>query len=1018
MSRLHPLRLASLSSGMTWVAAAVIAPITHAAAPVPDFDKDVRPIFAESCLECHSLDKAKGGLSLVSLQDALKVLKSGVPALIPGKPEESELIKRVVSTHEDEIMPPKEKKHLTAKQIETLKQWIASGAEWPAHWAYRPVGGSEKSKVKSQQGGESPIDDFVREKLAAAKIAPSPEADKTTLIRRVSYDLLGLPPTPEEVDAFVKDTAPNAYEKMVDAALASQHFGERWGRHWLDMARYADSDGYEKDRPRPDAWRYRDWVIRAVNEDMPFDEFTIEQLAGDLLPEATQEQMVATAFHRQTLTNTEGGTDQEQFRVEATFDRTETTGTVWMGLSVGCARCHTHKYDQITQKEYFQIYAFYNNGDEVSRQVPTSPTEWAAYVQKNGGEVKKLVPLQKELDEATAALPVKLPEWEKEVQARLTKAREAKLTQNFAPLEIASISSKSGSTFKTLPDGSQLASGKQSKVDAYTIELAPSAKSITALQIEVLPDESLPKSGPGRATGGNFVLSEVKATTGQLPVLLHSAKADVEQKGFKAVDAIDGKPDTGWAISGFVGKRHVLTLQLATPLAAGSALRLQFDQNYAKSEHNLGRFRVLAAAEETEASIAPADVVKILNEEPKRRNPVVIKALYEWMAKLDVDVMMATTALDTAQAKLPKAPLMDVRVIAQRNRDVRTTKVLHRGDFLSPAEEVKPAALAVLPPIKTRGAEADRLDFARWLVSRENPLTARVTVNHIWARLFGEGIVRTVNDFGVRGDQPSHPALLDWLAATFMDEDGWSRKKLIKRIMMSATYRQSSAHRADLVEVDPQNKLLARQNRMRVEGEVVRDLYLTSSGLLSRKIGGPSVYPPMPPDIAALSYANNFKWATSTGEDRNRRGMYTFFKRTAPHPDLMTFDCPDANTTNVKRTVSNTPLQALTTLNAESYAEAAKALAKRVLEDKALANDDERLIRSFRLCVSRVPTEKEIKSLRALLYDSRTWYTSHADEAKALTKGYESTDISTDELAAWTATARIVLNLDEFVTRE
>lgn len=331
MSRLHSLRLAALSSGMTWIAAAVaVAPTAHAAGPVPalDFDKDVRPIFAESCLECHSLAKAKGGLSLVSLQDALKILKSGVPALVPGKPEESELIKRVVSTHEDEIMPPKEKKHLTAKQIETLKRWIASGAEWPAHWAYRPVEKRDKGQGTRDKGGESPIDGFVREKLAELQIAPSPEADKVTLIRRVSYDLLGLPPTPEEVDAFVKDAAPNAYEKMVDATLASQHFGERWGRHWLDMARYADSDGYEKDRPRPDAWRYRDWVIRAVNEDMPFDQFTIEQLAGDLLPEATQEQMVATAFHRQTLTNTEGGTDQEQFRVEATFDRTETTGTV------------------------------------------------------------------------------------------------------------------------------------------------------------------------------------------------------------------------------------------------------------------------------------------------------------------------------------------------------------------------------------------------------------------------------------------------------------------------------------------------------------------------------------------------------------------------------------------------------------------------------------------------------------------------------------------------------------------
>ncbi len=982
-----------------------------------DFDKEVRPILAEHCLECHSLDKAKGGLALVTREDAVKVLKSGVPALIPGKPGESELMKRVTTADEDEVMPPKEKKPLTAAQVETLRSWIAGGADWPAHWAYREIRGKREGgeDVKEEVG----IDAFVREKLGEQGLGMSPEADRVTLMRRVWYDLLGLPPTPEEVDAFVKDGSPEAYEKIVDAALASPHFGERWGRHWLDMARYADSDGYEKDRPRPDAWRYRDWVIRAINEDMPFDEFTIEQLAGDLLPEATHEQVVATAFHRQTLTNTEGGTDQEQFRVEAVFDRTETTGTVWLGLSVGCARCHTHKYDQITQKEYFQLYAFYNNGDEVLRQVPTSPGEWQAYEAKNGREVKRLIPLQKAVDVAKAALPVKLPAWEKEVQARLARARETKLTQTFAPLAVASISSKSGSTFKTLADGSQLASGKMNKVDSYAVELTASAGPITAIQIEVLPDDSLPKKGPGRSTGGNFVLSEVTATVSGLPVVLHSAKADVEQGGFKAVGVIDGKPDTGWAISGHVGKRHVLTLQLAQPVPAGVPLRLQLDQNYGKNEHNLGRFRVLAAGEETEASIAPPEVVKILNEEPKRRNPVVIQALYAWMEKLDVDVMQASEALAAAQAKLPKAPLMDVRVVAQRTTAPRATQVLHRGDFLSPAEKVEPGVLAVLPPLHPRGASApDRLDFARWLVSRENPLTTRVTVNHIWARLFGEGLVRTVNDFGVRGERPTHPALLDWLAAAFMDEDHWSRKKFIKRVLMSATYRQSSAHRPELAEVDPQNRLLARQNRLRVEGEVVRDLYLAASGLLSRKIGGPSVYPPMPPDIAALSYANNFKWATSTGEDRHRRGMYTFFKRTAPHPDLMTFDCPDANTTNVKRTVSNTPLQALTTLNAEAYAEAARALAKRVVEDKALADDDERLARAFRLCVSRAPTEAEVSALRGLLYEARTWYAGHPEEAKGFTKETTVEGVGAEELAAWTATARIVLNLDEFVTRE
>lgn len=1008
------------------VAFALLRPV---GAATPDFDHDIRPILAEHCLECHSVDKAKGGLTLVSRADAMKKLKSGAVSLVPGKPDASELIKRLITPDEDEVMPPKEKPQLTAAQIETLKQWVASGADWPAHWAYRPI---TKPKIPVLQKPESavgnPIDSFVLARLEAAKLAPSPEADRTTLIRRVWYDLLGLPPKPEEVDAFLNDMSPKAYERMVDTALASPHFGERWGRHWLDMARYADSDGYEKDKARPDAWRFRDWVINAVNADMPFDQFTIEQLAGDLLPRATQEQMVATAFHRQTLTNTEGGTDQEQFRVEAVFDRTETTGTVWLGLSVGCARCHSHKYDQISQSEYFQMFAFYNNGDEVTRQVPTSETDWRTYEKQNGAEAAKLAVLQRKVDEARASLPRKLPKWEKVIQPRLAAARASGAKAEFKPLAIAGVTATSKTKFKRLDDGSQLASGKIPATDTYVVEIPAWTGALTALQLEVLPDASLPEKGPGLSKTGNFVLSEVKLFLGVsaaqgTAIPLHSPKADAAQAKFDPVQVLDGNPQTGWAVGGHLGKPHQLTLQLSRPIAPqrGKKLYLRLQQEYASANHVIGRFRVLGSTVETVESIAPADVVKVLDEYPDRRNPALIPPLFKYLETVDADFMAASSALELAKARLPKPPLMDVRVIAQRQTNPRTTKLLHRGDFLSPAEAVNPGALAVLPALKSRDkAQPDRLDFARWLVSRENPLTARVTVNHLWARLFGEGIVRTVNDFGVRGDRPSHPELLDWLAGEFMDH-GWSRKKVLKLILMSAAYRQSSVHREDLVEVDPQNKLLARQNRLRVEGEIVRDLHLAASGLLSPKIGGPSVFPPMPEDIAALSYANNFKWATSKGEDGHRRGLYTFFKRTAPHPDLMTFDCPDANTTNVKRTVSNTPLQALTTLNAEAFAEAAKALAKRVLEGEgAAANDDERIAQMFRLCVSRVPAEKETRALRTLLYESRALYAKHGEEAKALTKGYEvgKAVVPMEELAAWTATARIVLNLDEFVTRE
>jgi len=996
------------------------------ASAAPDFDRDIRPIFAEHCLVCHSLDKAKGGLALVSREAAMKKLKSGHSALVPGRPDASEMIARMSSVDPDEQMPPPEhrgKHPLSGNEVEALKAWIAAGADWKPHWAYRPV---VKPPIPNPGSRISnPIDAFVLAKLNEAKIAPSPEAGRVTLIRRVWYDLLGLPPSPEEVDAFVNDRSPEAYEKIVDTALASQHFGERWGRHWLDMARYADSDGYEKDNPRKDAWRFRDWVIKAVNDDIPFDRFTIEQIAGDLLPDASSDQVLATAFHRQTLTNTEGGTDQEQFRVDACFDRTETTGTVWLGLTVGCARCHTHKYDSLTQKEYFQLFAFYNNGDEVTRQVPTSDVAWSDYERRNGAEARKLAALQKKVDEARSHLRNRLPEWEKTIQPRLAEARAKKVKAVFAPLNVRAVTALAQTTFKKLDDGSYLAGGgKVPATDTYTIEIADWDKPLTALKLEVIPDDSLPEKGPGRSRNGNFVLGEVKLTLGDsadigIGVPLHSAKADATQKTFDAEQVLDGKPQTGWAIGGHAGKPHQLTLQLARPVAPEKSRRLflKLEQNHAAASHLIGRFRVLGSSDITVESIAPANVVRVLDEEPNRRNPALIPPLYAWLEKVDEEFLAASSALELAQARLPKPPLMDVRVVVQRSANPRVTRLLHRGDFLSPEEEVRPDTFAILPKLAAGSQAAPtRLDLARWLVSAQNPLTPRVTVNHVWARLFGEGLVRTVADFGVRGERPSHPELLDWLAATFM-ENGWSRKKLIRTILLSATYRQGSATRPELADIDPQNKLLHRQNRLRVEGEIVRDLYLAAGGLLSLKVGGPSVFPPMPDDIAALSYANNFKWTTSAGEDRYRRGMYTFFKRTAPYPDLTTFDCPDANLTNVKRTVSDTPLQALVTLNSEAFAESAKALAKRVLEERH-ANDDERISRAFRLCVARAPSARELASLRQLLYDSRAWYESRPDEAVALATGRTDKAVSAGEQAAWIATVRVVLNLDEFVTRE
>ena len=539
---------------------------------------------------------------------------------------------------------------------------------------------------------------------------------------------------------------------------------------------------------------------------------------------------------------------------------------------------------------------------------------------------------------------------------------------------------------------------------------------MSALVLEVLSDDSLPDKGPGRGNRGNFVLSEFRVQTkGGAKVELHSPKADYEQVGWKVAGALDGNEETGWGVGGGTGKPHNATFQLAHPLdgAKTGEVTVSLDQKYAKGSHCIGRFRLVAITGETEESIGTAEVRRLVRVGSEKWTNENIAEILDWAVKSDPSTRAVVAEAEKIAASGPPPPFMDVRVIAQRAAP-RDTRVLHRGEFLSPTDPVQPGALATLPPLRARKAGvADRLDFARWLVSRGNPLTARVTVNHIWAQLFGTGIVRTENDFGVRGEPPSHPELLDWLADEFVAK-GWSRKQMIRLLVTSATYQQSAAQRPELRDTDPLNRLLARQARIRVEGEVVRDLHLAASGLLSGKIGGPSVFPPMPPEVAALSYANNFKWSESSGEDRYRRGMYTFFKRTAPHPDLTTFDCPDANIACVTRTVSDTPLQALTTLNAQVFADAARALAARVLRE-VTGDDAPRVERAFRLCLARPPTGAETSRLMSLLSQARAFYTANPAEAKKLIANAKEANAA--ELAAWTAMTRIVMNTDEFITR-
>lgn len=1025
---------------MRWIFTFLATSIWLGAAPAVaqqrevDFRTDIAPIFAKHCYSCHGGEMREAGLRLDQAAAALAGGDEG-KVIVAGKSAESRLLQLISGADPDRIMPP-EGERLSAAQIDLIRAWIDQGAKWPeektaeknTHWSYQPIGAPALPIVKNGGWPRDGLDAFVLAALEKRGIAPSPEADRHVLIRRLYLDLVGLLPPVEEVEAFVGDARPDAYERLVDRLLASPHFGERWGRHWLDMARYADSDGYEKDNPRPDAYLWRDWVIGAINADMPFDQFTVEQLAGDLLPEASTSQKLATAFHRQTLTNTEGGTDQEQFRVEACFDRTETTGAVWLGLTVGCARCHSHKYDAISQREYYQLFSIFNNGDETTTTIAKSEPEVRQYERDKAAHEQAVAELTAKLSAVQEEFAPEFAAWRQAQHERIAPllAQPIKLT----PLEEWKIVSDGGAVWTAQADGSLLASGANPEKAIDTITGRAAAITIDAIRLDLLPDSSLGGGGPGRTPHGNYVLSECRAeiaTSADFSdaklVEFASAKADFEQGSgqFAAAHAIDGKPDTGWAIAPHFGKPHWMVLRLKEPIVVAQPLfvRVTLSQQHG-TQHTIGRFKFsLQTGIEPDLGV-PQAIAKILSLKEEDRSGGQKKQLLAHFSAEHEKSKKLVAELAALKKKAPAKPELAARIFVQRAENPRATFVLRRGEFLEPIKEleVAPGALATLPPLASRDAEkpADRLDFARWLVSPENPLTPRVTVNHIWRMLFGQGLVRTPADFGVRGDPPTHPALLDWLARQFI-EQGWSRKALIKQMVMSATYRQASRYRPELNETDPQNLLLARQNRWRVEGEVLGDISLDAAGLLSDVVGGPSVFPPLPPGIADLSYAGNFKWTDSTGGDRYRRSMYTFFKRTAPHPNLTLFDCPDANLTCVERRASNTPLQALTTLNNATYTESAQAFSARILKADA-KSDEDRLATAFQICAARSPSAEEIKTLADLLSESRAWYGKNPDAANSMMGSHAVATVAPPEQAAWVATLRILLNLDQFVTRE
>jgi hypothetical protein len=1099
---------------------------TALAAPV-DFAREVQPILSEKCYHCHGLDPESRKAKLrLDLRDEAIRERDGVRAIVPGQPDQSELMVRILSKDPDEVMPPPKEHHaLSAAEAATLRRWIAEGAEYAAHWAFtKPVPPPVPVLQRLQGEVRNPIDAFIGRELEKQGLDFAPPADPHILARRLALDLTGLPPSAHAA------TDP-------DALLASPAYGEKWARMWLDLARYADSTGYGSDKFRLNVWPWRDWLVGALNRNLPYDQFTLEVLAGDLLPNATPEQISATAFHRNTMTNVEGGTNDEEYRVAAVKDRVAVTGQVWMGLTVGCAQCHTHKFDPITLHDYYAMFAIFNQTEDADREdeAPRLPLPTPEQSARQAKLREEIAALEAKAKEITPEFEAEMHEW----------SAQATLPVKWTPLEAGTATTRQGQ-LAPQPDGSLLAPAQLADAEKYTVTVRPAARRITALRLEVLPEaEGRPL---GRA-GGNAVLSEVQLTVAPLagaPVRgrfvriahdrreflqlaevqvfaggenvapkgqatqsstfagaqagraidgntdgiyekgsvahtndgdpapwwevdlgaevavekivlwnraelpqriagatltlldaqrqtrfrqtlgsfspqaefdprggarleLAEASADFGQSGREVGKAIDGNLKSGWGFAPQVKQPHTAVFVLKQPLdlRADEQFTITLRQEYGK-QHNLARFRLSSTDAAEPPPILPAAIAATLALEPSERSPEQRVALADYFrprsktqAGLNAELKAKRDAL--AKIRPVELPIMRERAADQR----RTTHILNKGNFQSPGEVVQPAVLSAFHPAPP--GEVNRLALARWLVSPENPLTARVAVNRLWAQLFGTGLVETEEDFGTQGQLPSHPELLDWLALDFQRD--WDVKRLLRLIVTSRTYQQSSRASAAARERDPRNRLLSHYPRRRLEAETVRDQALALSGLLSRKMGGPSVYPPQPEGLWSVAFnGGQNSYPTSQGEDRYRRGLYTFWRRTAHNPTMATFDAPSRETCTVRRVPTNTPLQAFVTLNDPVFVECAQALARRLLREGG-EDLETRLRWGLELCLARPATAAQLAPLRELYERQLATFRQDAAAARQLA-GELPAGLDPAEAAAFTAVANVLLNLD------
>jgi hypothetical protein len=989
-------------------------------APSPDtsrggsieFNRDIRPILSKHCFACHGPDsnKRKADLRFDIEEGAFVELDTGIFSIVRGDPENSLALELVMAEDEDDRMPPeKTGKRLSAEEIDLFRRWISQGAQWQPHWSYLPPKKVPLPVTHPKFKPSNPIDHFVGVRLQQEKLKPAKEADQVTLARRLSLDLLGLPPSSEEVAAFKADRSAEAYEQLVDGWLASPHFGERMAIHWLDLVRYGDTDGYHGDQHR-NVYLFRDYVIRSFNDNKPFDRFTIEQVAGDLIPEASLEQKVASGYNRMLMTTREGGAQPKEYRAKYSADRVRNASTVWLGSTMGCSECHDHKYDPFTAKDFYRFAAFFADVKE------TAVGAQAPFLVPTPEEQEKLTKLEQqeklrkdELEVETPALNAAFTTWQF-------------VSTQWEPLRPALLTSKNGAQFKVLEDDSVLVTGTNSQNETYTITIQTELQGITAFRLEVLPDPSLPENGPGRGEDGNFLLGEFELAVAGKTLEWKAASASHSQAKQGVGYLIDKKYNTAWGILDEVGKTNTAVLELKQSIvSAGPQLTLTFNlQQDSASTDTLGRFRLSATTERFPVPAEfPNEIQAIRALSALDRSEEQQKKLADYFrGQTDLLVPQRMKLAETRKA-LGELKGKMVKTLVTESIEPRMVRVLPRGNWLDDSgPEVQPGVPGFLATLETRDERATRMDLAQWLVAPDNPLVARVFVNRVWKMFFGQGIVTTLDDFGAKGAAPSHPELLDWLATEFRDS-GWDVKKLVKLIVMSSTYRQSSESSSRLRQMDPYNALLARQGRFRLDAEMVRDNALAISGLLTDQVGGPSVKPYQPAGYWGLLNFPKRTYQHDKSANLYRRGVYTYWARTFPHPSLLAFDAPSREECTAERVRSNTPQQALVLLNDPIYLEAARVFAQRILTDGG-SDAKGRVQYAFDQALNRRATRKEVKLLAQIARHHQQEYEDDptaADELLNIGESKPPRSLDRAELAAWSSVARVVLNLHETITR-